>query len=329
MNVDSRAFQNLSFYVQLLVGAAIGAASVVFFLGPAEIAPMGLSGMAIILNSVFGTPIGVVIILANIPIMVLGYRLLPGGWYMVGNTMLTVIVYSILIDVLTTSFPTEGFSDDRLLNGIFGAMLLGISGGIVYRTGTNFGGTGTLALIIRRKFGQPLSTTTLYTDAVVLLAAGATFGVEGALYAIVVLFLANAVTDYVMEGPAVIRTAFIITEKPKLISKALMENLYVGVTKIDGQGMYSGQAKAILYVTVSRAQTPDLRNIVTEIDDKSFLVIGQGHAAYGGGFKHHRKAWSGIKPVIPTEEEAEALPPVHDHLQHSYEHSQSAQPEPD
>lgn len=309
MSSDNALIRNANLYIQLLLGAVIGALSVVFFMSPAEIAPTGVTGLGLILNNFFGTPVGVMVILMNIPIMILGYRMLPGGWYMVGNTWFTILVYSVLVDLFSEFLVIKTLSDDRLLNAIFGGVLWGLSGGIVYRTGTNFGGTATLALIIRRKFGLPLSTVTLYTDTVVIVGAGLAFGVEGALYAMVVLFIGSVVADYVMEGPAVVRTVFIITEKPRRVSQALMENLYVGVTRLDGEGMYTGKPKSVLYVTISRAQSPDLRNIVTAIDDSAFLVIGQGHAAYGGGFKPLAKDPSGIKPKLP-EDLSEPPPPA-------------------
>ncbi len=301
--------KNVTFYAQLIAGAAIAALTVVLFLGPADIAPTGVTGIGVIANVLIGTPIGVLVILLNIPVMILGYKMLPGGWYMVGNAWFLIIIYSVLVDVFDAVLTIDNFSDDRMLNALFGAMLWGLSSGIVFRVGVNFGGTQTLALILRRKFGLPLSTTNVYSDAVVIVGAALTFGVEGALYALLVLFISAMVADYVMEGPAVVRTAFIITNKPRLVSKALMENLYVGVTKLDGQGMYTGKPKSVLYVTISRAQAPDLRNIVTEIDDKAFLVVGQGHAAYGGGFKPLTKDQAGIKPKIPQDiSEDEALP---------------------
>lgn len=301
MTTQNFLARNSSYYLQLVIAAIIGAVSVVFFLSPADIAPTGITGVAVILNSFIASPVGAMVILLNIPIMYLGYRLLPGGWVVVGSTIFTILIYSVLVDVFTQAFPTDGFSDDRLLNAIFGGVLWGLSGGMVFRTGTRFGGTSTLALILRRRFGTPLSTTTLYSDTLVVVGAGLAFGVEGALYAMVVVFIGSVVSDYAMEGPAVIRTAFVITQKPRTIAKALMDNLYVGVTKLNGEGMYSGQSKSMLYVTISRAQAPDLRNIVTAIDSSAFLVIGQGHAAYGGGFRPLHKDPSGIKPTLPAE----------------------------
>lgn len=288
--------QWVQYYLQLLIGSLIGAAGVVYFLVPAQIAPGGVSGVSVLLNEVIGTPVGIVILLLNIPIMYIGYRMLPGGWGMVGDSLLVIVIYSVAIDLLDALDAAHSFSDDRLLNAMFGGIIGGISGGIIYRTGTNFGGTSTLALIIQRRLGTPLSTTTLYTDIIVIMGAGLVFGVEGALYAMVVLFISSVAADYVMEGPSVIRTAFIITSEPDALANALMNTLYRGVTAIPARGMYTGQERSMLYVTISRSQVNDLRGIVAEIDESAFVVIGQGHTAYGAGFRKVKQ--NGGKPKL-------------------------------
>ncbi|MEL7233689.1 MAG: YitT family protein, partial [Chloroflexota bacterium] len=182
-----------------------------------------------------------------------------------------------------------GFSDDRLLNSLFGGILGGVGGGIVFRTGTNFGGTSVLALILQRKFGLPLSQTFLYVDTFIVAASGLVFGIEGALYAMIVVFVGGVASDYVMEGPSVIRTAFVMTNYPREVSDAVMEHLHRGVTSLPARGMYSGSDRAMLYITVSRAQVNELRHIVADVDENAFLVIGQGHTAYGVGFKPIKK----------------------------------------
>ncbi len=278
---------SLSWMVFLLtVGAVISAIAVVVFEAPFDIAPGGVSGIAIILNSVIGTPIGLMIIIGNIPIQIIAYRML-GGWRVVAATVYVVVLYSLLIDLLT---PYVGIvSDDRFLNAVFGGIISGIGAGLVLRAGGTLGGTSTLGRILQQRYGTPLSSSTLYTDGAVVLVAALVFGWEGALYAMVGLFVAGATTDYALEGPSVIRTGVIITDHPQEVAAQIIAQLGRGVTAWDAKGMYTNQPHSVLYVTISRAQVNALRRIVTSVDANAFMVIGQGHAAYGEGFKElHR-----------------------------------------
>ncbi len=267
-------------------GALIGALGVIVFMAPFNIAPSGVSGLAVIGNTLFGLPIGLLIMLGNVPIQVLGWRML-GGWQVVLRTIYVVALYSVAIDVLTPYFTTP-MSDDVLLNAIFGGILGGISNGMVYRAGGTFGGTSTLALIFQRRTGTPLSTTYLYTDLGVIVLAGFVYGWESALFATVALFISGMATDYTMEGPSVIRTATIVTNQPEAVSSAILNRLQRGATGWRGQGMYTQQERTILFVTIARSQIDELCLLVRGADPDAFVVIGQGHVAYGQGFRQVR-----------------------------------------
>ncbi|MFQ3674248.1 MAG: YitT family protein, partial [Aggregatilineales bacterium] len=205
----------------LSVGAVINAASVVIFLTPFNIAPSGVSGLAVILNTLIGTPIGIMTLLMNVPIQYLAYRTLPGGLRTIIRTVFTVFVYSSSLDILG-QFITPGIAgDDRMLNAIFGGVVGGLSIGVIIRAGGTLGGTSTLALLLQRRLGTPMSTTYLYTDIAVVFLAGLVYGWEGALYALIVIFIAGLATDYLLEGPSVIRTAVIITNHADEVSQAI------------------------------------------------------------------------------------------------------------
>lgn len=271
-------------YIWITLGSLLGAVSVIIFLAPFDVAPSGVSGVAVILNRTLGTPIGVAVLLMNIPIQIVGYRMLPSGWRIIVRTIYALAVYTVALDWLVPFLPGDGVGQDVLLNTLFGGVTGGISGGMIFRAGGSLGGTSTLALILQRRMGTPMSTTFLYTDMLVIVVAGLVFGWEAALYAVVALFVAGLATDYVMEGPSVIRTAVIITDKPDDVAQLILTRMDRGATGLDARGMYTGQPRTMLYVTISRGQVPDLKRLVMQADPRAFIVIGHGHTAYGEGF---------------------------------------------
>jgi uncharacterized membrane-anchored protein YitT (DUF2179 family) len=288
----------------MAVGAFLSAIAVIVFEAPSDIAPGGISGIAIILNSLIDTPIGLVVLIGNVPIMLLAFRML-GGWRALAGTVFVLVLYSVLIDVLIPFFPPEGISDDVFLNAVFGGIVGGIGAGILYRGGGTLGGTSTLARILQQRYGLPLSSGALYTDTVVIAIAGLVFGWELALYAMITLYVAAVVADYVLEGPAVIRTAVIVTGEPERVSQAILHKLERGVTGWGGQGMFTGQPRTILYVTMSRPEVNELRRLVFAADPAAFMVIGQGHSAFGEGFKE-------VKPDHPAPSAREPDMPLPD-----------------
>ncbi|MBC8170900.1 MAG: YitT family protein [Anaerolineae bacterium] len=280
-------FNLRSFLIRLILitfGTLIGAFAVVVFLAPFDIAPAGVSGVAVIMNIKLGTPIGLIVLLGNIPIQYFAYRML-GGWQTIAWTVYVLLLYAVSVDLLKPIFPVDGVSDDILLNAIFGGIIGGVGSGLVYRAGANFGGTSTLAQVFQRMYGLPLSSTYLYTNLLTVGLAGVVLGWQGALYATIALALEGAASDYVLEGPSVIRTAVIITDYPREVADGILYQMKRGVTSWQATGMFTGQTRTILYVTVARFQIGTLRTIVAAIDPGAFIVIGQGHVAFGEGFK--------------------------------------------
>ncbi|MDE2777091.1 MAG: YitT family protein [Chloroflexota bacterium] len=272
-------------YALIAAGIVIGAVSLTVFLQPLDIAPAGVAGASTLLNELYDTPVGLVIFLLNIPIQLLGYIMLPNGSRVILRSVIIVLVFSVVVDNLRLWLPPTGISDERMLNALFGGITGGIGVGLVYRAGATMGGTSTLALILQRRLGFPMSTTFICTDTLIILSAGLVYGWEGALYAAIALFTAGLATDYVLEGPSVIRTAMIITDKPEDVSQRVFANLQRGVTSWTIKGEYTGAERTMLYITIARSQVRDLKDEVAQVDPNAFIVIGMGHAAYGAGFR--------------------------------------------
>ncbi len=271
----------------LTLAGLIASVGVNVFYAPAGIAPGGVAGLSVILNSVIGTPIGLMILILNIPIQILAYRML-GSWHLVAKTIFLVAVYSAAIDLLQPYFPPTGITGDRFLSALFGGILGGTGSGLAYRAGGSFGGTSTLAVILQKKMGTSFNNTYLYTDMGVVALAGLALGWEAALYAMVAIFVDGAVADYILEGPSTIRTATIVTNCPQEVSAAVISGLERGVTGWEGEGMYTGKERHVLFVTVRRPEVKELRRLVFQVDPDAFIVIGHGHTAYGAGFRPGR-----------------------------------------
>ncbi len=268
-------------FLLLTAGSLIQAVNVNLFLAPSKIAPGGVSGMAIIIQQFTGWPIGLMILVMNIPLLVLGFRNL-GRFNFLVRTLYAVVLTSVCIDLFAQWMPPEGISSDLLLNALYAAVIGGIGNGLVYRGQGTSGGTSILGRIVQLKTGMPISQVYLLTDGVIVLIAGLVFGWERALYALITLFLWGVASDQVLEGPSVVRTAFIISDQPEEISRAVTKRLGLGITAWPARGMFTEQEHTVLFCTISRPDMHILRKLVIEIDPRAFVVIGQGHQAIGG-----------------------------------------------
>ena len=272
-------------FLLLTIGALILAVNLNIFLAPAKLAPGGVMGIAVIINAFTGWPMGMIMLVINIPLLVLGFYQL-GRFNFLVYTAYVVLVYSLAADLMVTWMPADGITDDLLLNALYGGVLGGIGGGLVFRGNGTSGGTGILARVMQLRTGLPVSQIYLVTDGLVVLAAALLFGWEIGLYSLITLFVWGVVVDYVLEGPSVVRTAFIITDKPREVSQAVLERLHLGVTSWSAEGMFTETKRTFLFCTLSRSDVNTLRTTVTSADAEAFVVIGHGHQAIGGFISH-------------------------------------------
>ncbi|HAF49457.1 MAG TPA: hypothetical protein DCL08_09530 [Anaerolineaceae bacterium] len=271
-------------YVLILLGAFIQAMALRLFLVPSDLVSGGISGLAQLINHYSSFPIGLIVLLGNIPLFILGWQYLGGPRFAV-RTILSILAFSIFTDTLALFMPGSGVTDDLVLNTLYGGLLLGIGLGIVYRGRGTSGGTDILGRILNRHFGITISQAYLITDSVVVLGAGFVFGWSKALYGLVLIYVSGLAAEVALQGTNIIRTAMIVTSETEAVTHAIMHDLERGVTILSGTGGYTGEPRAVIYCTVSRMEINRLKILVHDIDPRAFMVIGQAQEALGEGFK--------------------------------------------
>lgn len=267
-------------FLLITVGALMLIVSIDAFLAPSNISPGGgVTGLSLIINHYTGWPLGRVMLVLNIPLLLIGFKYL-GRFHFLVRTLYAVTIYNLGVDFFGQWITAV--SDDLMLNALFGGVIGGLGTGLVYRGRSTTGGFGIISRIVQLKTGMPLSQVYILTDGAVLIGLGLTFGWVAALYSLVTLFIWGLATDYALEGPSIVRTAFIVTDKPQAIADALFERLGVGITGWQAQGMYTHATHMTLFCTINRSEVNTLRAVALDADPTAFIVIGQGHQTNGG-----------------------------------------------
>lgn len=281
-------------YLLIILSALIQAFSLRAFFIPANLASGGVSGIAQLINYFTGWRIGLMVLIGNIPLFILGWRFL-GGHRFVLRTAIAILTYSAFIDILpnTPLFTEGGFGaalvhdlqGDIFLNTLYDAIVSGIGYGLIYRARGTSGGSDILARILSHWRGIPVTQSYLFVDSAVILGAGFVFGWKQALYAMIALYVSGLVAETTLEGSRTIRTATIVTSEPDAVSNRIIEELQRGVTILEGAGAYTGSERLVLYCVITRAEVTALKDIVDECDPTAFVVIGAAHEVLGAGFK--------------------------------------------
>jgi uncharacterized membrane-anchored protein YitT (DUF2179 family) len=274
-------------YSLVLVGALVQALAMRMFLIPGQLVSGGISGAAQIVNHFVDFPIGVMVLLGNAPLFILGWRYLGGKRFAL-RTAIAVVAFSLFTDLLTLVIPAAGMTQDNVLNTVFGAILSGAGLGFVYRGQGTSGGSDILGRILNRRFGISISMAYMITDSLVVLAGGFAFSWEKALYGLGVIYISGLAAEAVSEGQSVYRTAIIITSAHEKVMQEIMTVLERGVTILSGTGAYTGESRPVLYCIITRSEVNQLKELVKEVDPQALVVIGSAHEVLGEGFREFK-----------------------------------------
>ena len=275
-------------YFWITVGSAIYALGFDWCYAPNSIGFGGITGLAQIINAVFPwAPIGVVVIVLNLPLFILGWRLLGG--HLLLSSLYAMFISSVFVDVLAALVPFQPM--DPMLATIFGGILVGLSLGIVLLQGATTGGTDLLARLLKLRFAWlPMGKLLMVVDLAVIVAVALAFrNLSSALYGLVSLYIFTAVMDMVLYGLDSAKVAYIISSKPDEVSKAILNELDRGVTFLHGEGGWSGESKKVLLCAFKQKQIVPLRRMVKEIDPEAFLIVCDAHEVLGDGFRSYQQ----------------------------------------
>lgn len=265
----------------IILGSIIGGISFNVFLIPHKLLSGGVSGVALILNYLFGFNPGVLLFVFNIPIFIAGYKFVDKEFIvlsLVGMTAFSVSidVFSFLRDII--------YIDDILLSCLYGGVLNGIGMGIVFRNRASQGGIDIVAVIVKKYFSMNLGSTSLFINFFVVAIASMFFGLKPAMYTLVSMYVSSAVLDKVQQGFGTSKSVMIITDKEQQVADTILKTLDRGVTYLEGEGAYTGNKKRVIYCIVTLKQLAKLKQIVREVDSKAFMAVSDTAEVLGHGF---------------------------------------------
>lgn len=268
-------------FTGVLLGSLIMAAGMNLFLVPHRLAAGGISGLGVVFFHLFHIPAGLTIAVLNVPIFIAAWVIL--GRDVVMRSLLGTFLFPLAIEVAAPFLPAA--TQDPLLAALYGGAIMGLGLGLVFHYRGSTGGTALLSLILNRTTGLTAGQGLLGGDLAVIGLAVFVFGGEAAMYAVLSLFISTKVIDLLQEGFSPAKVALIITRRAEEINRRLLQDLGRGVTRFTGRGGYTGEKKEILLCIVTRPQVARLKELIYELDQAAFVIIGNAGEVHGEGFK--------------------------------------------
>ena len=269
-------------YATIALGSLLVAIATDFFMVPNRVVSGGMTGVGTILYYTQGLPVGLVTALINVPLLLADLKW-GGGWRSTVRTIFSVAVMSLAIDLLQPH--VQPITSDPLLYTLFGGLLDGLGLGLVFRARGTTGGTDIIARLANRFLGIKLGHTLLFTNVIIMGSAAFLFGIEAALYAMLLAFVSSQVIDLVQEGLAHSRSTMIISDAHEAIRQAILEEMGRGVTMLHAEGGHTQQNRPVLLVAIAQTEISRLKRLVQEIDPDAFVIVTAASEVLGEGFK--------------------------------------------
>ncbi|MDS0526510.1 YitT family protein [Clostridium sp. SHJSY1] len=275
LNIISRVFF-------IILGSILASVGLEIFLIPNNVIDGGVTGISIITTQFVNLPLGVFVLVLNLPFLIIGYKQIGKTFAL--STLFGVICFSIGVSIL---HPVPGITQDTLLATIFGGIILGAGIGIIIRNGGSLDGTEIVAIILDRKTSFSVGEIVMFFNLFILGGSGLVFGWDRAMYSLIAYFIAFKTIDITVEGLNESKAVVIVSEKNLEISEALMDRLGRGITLLHGQGAYKGDSTNVIYVVVSRLEIAKLKGIVHGFDENALISVSSVEAT---GKRHGKKA---------------------------------------
>ncbi len=275
-------------YTLITVGSAIMALGFSLFINPYNIVPGGFIAIGLIVHSIIPKiPIGMFALLLNIPALLIGIKLLGPRFGI--KTVVGIILSSVFVDLSTLYFGAVdplGLTNDLLISCIFGSILIGVGLGLIFRTGATTGGTDIIAALIAKYGRIPIGQGIIIADAIVVIAALFVFqDWRIPLYSLVCIYITGQVINIVMNGFKYDNVLFIISEKHQEIRDKIINDFDRGGTYLKGEGMYTGEAKNVIFLVLTRREIPVIKAFIHKTDPNAFMTIMDTRQTLGEGFR--------------------------------------------
>lgn len=269
-------------FIYMIIGCAIMAIGTSLFLLPNQLSSGGFSGIATVIYYLFHFPLGITMLILNIPLFMIAF--IRVGKKVVLKGMLGTVLLSTFIDLFD---KFQGLTEDKFLACIYGGICIGIGTAIILKANASTGGTDLLSYVIRSYIPTfRTSHLIVIVDIIIVFFNVIVFKkIEVGLYSAIAIYLMGKMIDIIFEGVNFTKSMFIVSNQYKEIAQEVGGKLERGSTAIYAKGMYTKEKKMMLWCVGSRNEVVRIKEIAIKIDPKAFIVISNAREAWGKGFK--------------------------------------------
>lgn len=270
-------------YGLITFGIILVALSVEYFFSPNKLAAGGVTGVAIVINSVVPSlSVGLITLVVNLILFAAAFLLIGGNFG--AKTIYASLGLSVIMWGIETFFKPFAITTDLVIASIFGTLISAFGMAIVFNCNASTGGTDILAKILNKYFHINIGRALLIVDIIITFAAAMVFGLDIGFYAMLSVIILGITIDRFIDGFNSSKEIMIMSDKNEEISRFILDELSRGCTYLKGVGVYSNRDIKVIYTVLSRNEFIKLKDFIKEIDRRAFISVRESYEVLGEGF---------------------------------------------
>lgn len=291
--------QTVRYVLLLNLGVLLLSFGVYMFEVPNHFAVGGVGGISVLLSNYITPHVSwlnqpVIMAIINGVLLLIGLVLLGKG--LTVRTIYCSVAYSFEVWLMGVIHPMNSpLTDKPLLELVFATLLTGSGGALIFNCDASSGGTDIIGLIFKKYTGLNIGTAMLFADFVIACLAFVVYkddpginNIEVGLFSVLGVFARSFIIDGVIDNLGKTKYVTIITDRPQIVSRVIIEQIDRGFTEYPAKGGYTGEEKTVIITVCGRAQATRLKAKLKEEDPSSFVIITDANEILGKGFSERR-----------------------------------------
>ena len=264
--------RNIKEFFTIIVGTAIIAAAVYFFMVPSKLAVGSASALALILSNLIPLPISVITFVLNVGLLIVGFLLIGPEFGI--KTVFTSVLLPGIIGIYEILFPDfQSITQDPLLDAISYILVVSIGLSLVFSCNASSGGLDIVAKLmhkyLRMELGKAMSLSGM------LVACSSVFFYDKVTVVISILatYFCGLLVDYFIFGLNIKRRVCILSNRHEEVLNYILHELHSGATIYEGIGAYDKKVRKEIITIVDKSEYRHLMEYVKKNDPTAFITV--------------------------------------------------------
>ncbi|ADE57761.1 MULTISPECIES: YitT family protein [Aminobacterium] len=268
-------------FLAVTAGDVLIAFAMVVFVMPNRFPDLGVAGLSVLSNYIWGISPAWVLLTANGALMAWAWRELSPRFVIWTGYSVSLIAFLVKVFEFIPQLNLE----DKFMAAVLAGVIKGLGTGIIFRAGGSTGGIDIPGMALRKRYGIEMGQFSICVNTLILGFSAFIVGIQASIYGVVALYVYGIVVDNTSRSFDRRKQVFIITNYPHEISEFITKDLGRGVTLLQGEGGFSGQERTVLLALLEPRQMVTLKHFLAAKDPKAFMSVNDASEVLGKGFK--------------------------------------------